>query len=53
MAKKEYVKDSSGRDKYNGVLDAVYQVEDPEMLELIERFARRLICRERGAENNE
>ncbi len=48
---KEYVKDSGrteGRSdsaewmRYKAVLDAVYNVDDPEKLELIERFACRL-----------
>lgn len=49
---KEYVKDYSGTEesrsdseewiRYKAALDAVYKVEDPKMLELIERFARSL-----------
>lgn len=29
-------------DRYSSIIDAVYEVKDPEKLELIERFVRRL-----------
>lgn len=34
--------DSAEWMRYKAVLDAVYKIDDPEKLELIERFARRL-----------
>lgn len=48
---KEYVKDSGATEgqsdsvewvRYKAALDAVHKIDDPEKLELIERFARRL-----------
>lgn len=40
--------------RYKAVLDAVYKVDDPEKLELIERFARSLadIGRKEGSEDD-
>lgn len=60
---KEYVKDSGRtearsdsveRVRYKAALDAVYKVDDPEKLELIERFARSLadIGRKEGSEDD-
>lgn len=54
---KEYVKDSGSTEdkndsaewiRYKALLDAMNKVEDPEKLELIERFARRLSGRSEG-----
>lgn len=60
---KEYVKDSGRTEarsdsvewiRYKAALDAVYKVDDPEKLELIERFARDLadISRKGDSEND-
>lgn len=60
---KEYVKDSDRAEdqsdsvewvRYKAMLDAVYSIEDPEKLELIERFARDLadIGRKGDGEND-
>lgn len=60
---KEYVKDSGRTEdqsdsaewiRYKAALDAVYKVDDPEKLELIERFARSLadIGRKEGSEDD-
>ena len=60
---KEYVKDSGRTEarsdsvewiRYKAALDAVYKVDDPEKLELIERFARDLadISRKGNSEND-
>ena len=60
---KEYVKDSGRTEirsdsvewvRYKAALDAVYKIDDPEKLELIERFARSLadIGRKEGSEDD-
>lgn len=60
---KEHVKDSGRTEarsdsvewiRYKAALDAVYKVDDPEKLELIERFARSLadIGRKEGSEDD-